>query len=142
MRSASERFWARVDKSDECWIWLGAKAAGGYGRVVVDGRYWMAHRFAYVDMVGPIPEGLELDHLCRVRDCVNPSHLEPVTHWENVRRGDGPVARNARKTECLNGHPLSGDNLMSVDARRCRTCHRTRAREATRRYRARQRANG
>lgn len=87
-----ERFWAKVDRSGDCWRWTGALARGGYGFAVVGSRddpqrYRNAHRFAYELSVGPIPEGLELDHLCRNRRCVNPAHLEPVTHSENMRRG-------------------------------------------------------
>ena len=82
---AGDRFWAKVDKGIFCWDWLGGKS-NGYGRFWVEGRLVQAHRWAYETMVGPIPEGLTLDHLCRVRYCVNPSHLEPVTLGENIRR--------------------------------------------------------
>lgn len=84
-----------------------------------------AHRFAYERLVGLIPEGLQLDHLCRVPYCVNPAHLEPVTSRENTMRGLNFAAVNAKKTHCLRGHLLSGDNLMttpSYDGRLCRTC--------------------
>jgi hypothetical protein len=81
-RSVAERFWAYIDKDWDCWIWQGRRNACGYGTF---GRI-LAHRFAYERLVGPIPDGMELDHLCGYRDCVDPSHLEPVTHAENARR--------------------------------------------------------
>lgn len=86
----AERFWSKVDRDggpDCCWPWLAARA-NGYGKFYVDGRMVRAHRFAYELLVGPIPEGLVLDHLCAVTFCVNPAHLEPVTQRENARRGD------------------------------------------------------
>lgn len=119
------RFWARVDRrgADDCWPWLAGAVPGGYGRFHVDGRPVATHRFAYELACGPIPDGLQLDHLCRNRICVNPAHLEPVTCRENVRRGIGISAVNARKTSCDHGHPLSGDNLVIVCGRRtCRAC--------------------
>ena len=89
-RPAPERFWEKVDKAgqDECWLWTANKTApNGHGRFLGPGGQVMAHRFAYELLVGPIPEGLVIDHLCRVRLCVNPAHLEPVTAEENIRRG-------------------------------------------------------
>jgi len=83
------RFWARVDKAAPggCWIWTGAVEGKGYGAPSINGVKRPAHRLAYEDLVGPVPEGLHLDHLCRVRRCVNPAHLEPVTSRENTLRG-------------------------------------------------------
>lgn len=89
----ARRFWSKVVKegSHGCWRWQGRLNHAGYGRFTVggrrDARWVMAHRFAYELLIGPIPEGLELDHLCRQRDCVNPGHMEPVTREENSRRG-------------------------------------------------------
>lgn len=118
-----QRFWSKVDASGDCWLWLGSITANGYGQTSVGGRRQAAHRYAYEQTVGPIPNGLQLDHLCRVHACVNPDHLEPVTNRENVLRGVGTSAVNARKTHCIHGHPLSGDNLMVYGSwRKCRTC--------------------
>jgi len=106
---------------DECWEWIGA-TSGGYGGLKVDGRMAKAHRLVYELLVGPIPDGLELDHLCRNTSCVKPSHLEPVTHAENVRRGR--AGENSKvKTQCPQGHLYTGDNLVVTNGRRvCRTC--------------------
>lgn len=81
------RFWAKVDATGDCWIWMGAKHWFGYGMFQLLGSTITAHAFAYMTLVGPIPKGLELDHLCRVQACVNPDHLGAVTHAENIRRG-------------------------------------------------------
>lgn len=119
-RPAAERFWAKVNKTETCWLWTGCSASKwGHGKFMDRGKNWKAHRWAYEALVGPIPEGLTLDHLCRVPACVNPSHLEPVTLAENVRR------QGAAVTHCPQGHPLSGSNLYVVPKsghRKCRTC--------------------
>lgn len=119
------RFWSKVKKPaavDECWLWVGATVRG-YGEFYFKGRQLKAHRFAYELLVGPIPEGLTIDHLCRNRSCINPSHMEPVTIQENLRRGISPSAVNARKTHCLRGHPLKGQNLLVNNGHRhCRQC--------------------
>jgi len=114
------RFWSYVQKTDDCWIWIGVRS-GGYGRYTFRGKLTGAHRFYYELVNGPIAEGLQIDHLCRNRACVNPDHLEPVTIGENVLRGIGRSAQNARKTECLRGHPLNGSNLY-IDPRGQRCC--------------------
>jgi len=97
-----------------CWLWLGATCQG-YGIVskceATGGKRKYAHRLSYEQFVGPIPEGLELDHKCRTRCCIRPDHLEPVTTTVNVLRGEGLAARHARKTHCANGHLLSGENV-------------------------------
>src|SRR5882672_6137680 len=90
----------------DCWLWTGSRTRKGYGRVQWDGRTVQAHRLVYELLVGPIPVGLYLDHLCRNPRCVRPDHCEPVSNGENVLRGFGPPAVNARKTHCLRGHPL------------------------------------
>lgn len=123
------RLWARVDKTDDCWVWQGRLAANGYGRVVPDGRDRVVHRVVYELLVGPVAEGLTLDHLCRNRACVNPAHLEPVTNRENILRGESPTATNARKTHCIHGHEFTEENTyMDRGRRMCRTCNRDKAR--------------
>lgn len=130
----AERFWMKVERTDTCWLWRGGLVGGAYGAFKVgrpdDRRPVMAHRYAYEQLVGPIPEGLELDHLCRVRQCVNPAHLEPVTPKENTRRGDTIQRRNWLKTECIRGHPFDEANTRHYTtkkgnaARACRACER------------------
>ena len=83
-----DHFWAKVDKTDTCWLWTSTLNWDGYGQIRMQGKMRIAHRLSYETLVGPIPGGLELDHLCKVRNCVRPDHLEPVTHAENVARGD------------------------------------------------------
>lgn len=124
------RFWARVVRGDACWHWTGGKTGKGYGAFHVGGRTLGAHRVAYEALVGPVPDGLVLDHVrargCTSRACVNPAHLEPVTDGTNVLRGDSVSAVNARKEECRLGHPLAGDNLyVKPNGRRvCKACRR------------------
>lgn len=111
-----------------CWIWDGYKQ-NGYGYIKVNGRSRRAHRVSYELHVGPIPEGLVLDHLCRVPCCVNPDHLEAVTQHLNLLRS--PITVNGRQ-ECHQGHPLSGPNLYVTPSgcRQCRQCKRRRAMQA------------
>ena len=111
-----------------CWLLTRNLNSGGYGRIRIGGRggrFFMAHRISYEVFVGPIPEGLTIDHLCRVRNCINPSHLEPVSLGENVLRGTAPAAINARLTHCKKaGHPLVEGNLThdTPGHRRCKKC--------------------
>lgn len=118
-----KRFWSKVRINPEtgCWEWAGAKLDGGYARLSwpKNGKagHIRAHRLAYEQFVGPIPEGKVLDHLCRVRHCVNPAHLEPVTIVENIMRGDR-TPPNSRKTHCKHGHPLSPSNIYIVNGKR------------------------
>lgn len=138
-----ERFWAKVNKDGpipeyrpylgQCWLWTGGRTSEGYGAIMEDARRKMAHRVAYELAHGPIPDGLEPDHLCRVRHCVRPDHLEAVTRRENILRGIGPTAVNARKTHCLRGHLFDADNTGASQhppQRVCRACDR----ETQRRY--------
>lgn len=105
-----------------CWLWTRGKSGAGYGVVHYDGRMRSVHIVLYVSVFGPVPEGLELDHLCRNRNCVNPWHLEPVTHQENILRGNTIMARLARQTHCKRGHLLEGDNLYVGKKRWGRNC--------------------
>ena len=120
-RPVADRLWAKVDKTGECWIWTAMTAKNGYGKFRLSKpvrRMALAHRVAYELEVGPIPEGLQLDHLCRNRSCVRPDHLEPVTIGENLRRGKNS---NREKVACPRGHPY--DYIRPSDgARMCRTC--------------------
>lgn len=128
-----ERFWAKVDRVGGCWLWTAAKNGDGYG------NFWLgrpqgsvgAHRFAYELLVGPIPEGLSLDHLCRVRNCVRPDHLEPVTNRENTIRGLAPAIsrqRGEKRTHCINGHEITPESVRYARSsgggliRHCREC--------------------
>lgn len=118
-------FWDNVEKTDGCWYWRGyTNKRWGYGYSSIQGKLWRVHRFVYTLLVGDIPEGLHLDHLCKNRICVNPNHLEPVTNKENVLRGDGLTAVNARKQVCIRGHNLSGNNLYITPSghRNCKEC--------------------
>lgn len=118
----AERFWNKVDKrgDDECWLWTASDNGLGYGCFWNGERQTYAHRFAYELLVGPIPKGLHLDHLCRTPSCVNPAHLEPVTAQINLLRGVGASARHAAKTHCPQGH--SYDTIDTAGARRCSIC--------------------
>lgn len=117
-----DRLLARVEVDREgCWLWLGyVGIRNGYGSF---GAGKLAHRVAYEAFVGAIPPGLQIDHLCKVRRCVNPDHLEAVTQRENLLRGDTVTARNAARTECPRGHPYTPENTYrSNGKRRCRIC--------------------
>jgi hypothetical protein len=117
-------FWERVDRSGDCWPWLGPLTADGYGKAVKDRKPVRAHRLAYELLKGPIPAGLTIDHLCRNRRCVNPDHMEPVTNRVNVLRGIGPTAVRARQTVCIRGHALDGIDHRGY--RFCKECKRLR----------------
>lgn len=119
-----ERFWSHVEKSSTCWNWTGAKAHG-YGRYRWMGRADGAHRVAYQLLAGPIPDGLELDHLCRNRACVRPDHLDPVTARVNLLRGVSAGAMNANKRHCPQGHWYTpGNTITRPGGRHCRACTR------------------
>jgi hypothetical protein len=112
-----------------CWPWNGSLDTHGYGQIKIQGKMHLAHRWVYTFYRGPIPEGLVLDHLCRVPRCENPEHLEPVTHQENCIRGIGPA--KSRKSHCPRGHPYTPENsyLVKDGSRECRTCRRARSKK-------------
>lgn len=147
LKTDDARFWEKVNRNGPspgrrpdlgpCWVWLSGKSDSGYGTFWVGGRGGrkvQAHRFAYELTVGPIPDGLQIDHLCKTRDCVNPAHLEPVTPAVNNERSDSPSARNARKDRCPKGHEFTPENtrILPDGARSCRVC----GREAARRWKS------
>lgn len=109
-----------------CWIPRYKPTKSGYVHVIVEGRHWRMHRLTYEEYVGPIPQGLELDHLCRRKECCNPKHLESVTHAENIKRSPtSPTNKGvANRSHCKRGHEMSGDNVLfrPTGARRCRQC--------------------
>lgn len=135
-RSFAERFWSRTTPGENgCIIWTAATACGGvYGATQWQGRVRPAHVVAYLAFVGDYDQTLDLDHLCRVTLCVNPLHVEPVTHLENVLRGVSLQAQNAAKVECIRGHDLTDPaNVRSfgpgLRSRHCRACARARTAE-------------
>lgn len=132
LQQLADRINERIDRSGECWLWTGYLSADGYGAISVGGKPTGAHRAAYETYTGPIPEGMEIDHLCRVRHCVNPAHLEAVTHKVNMQRRDyTPVP----KERCKNGHPFDEANTRVSNGKRvCRACRR----EISRRHREKQ----
>jgi HNH endonuclease len=152
-RSPEGRFWAKVNKQGPipecrpdlgpCWLWTAGHNSGGYGRFYPIRNHGVgAHRFAYESLVGLIPEGLQIDHLCRVPACVKaiadedgPAHLEVVTSRINTNRGNGAAAVrafHARRTHCKHGHPFDEANTWrdKQGSRHCRTCHNLRTRQA------------
>jgi hypothetical protein len=133
------RFWSHVDKTEGCWLWTGSPVGKGYGRIGISGHGVLVHRFAYELLVGPIPEGLTIDHVkangCTSKLCVKaiadefgPAHLEAVTPRENNLRGDCYSGVNARKTHCSRGHPydLANTYITPEGFRQCRACRRYR----------------
>lgn len=129
-RELESRFFARVEKTSTCWLWSGQMNPYGYGHFEVKRKRIRVHRWSYEHHVGPILEGFVIDHLCRVRNCVNPDHLEAVTSAENTRRGEV-----ATRTHCLKGHEYTPENTVMISTpsnprpyRQCRECLRDRDR--------------
>lgn len=136
-RPATARFWERVNKNGpvpeaapylgNCWLWTASLSHAGYGRFCpLPSGYVPAHRWAYEQENGPLPEGLECDHLCRTPSCIRPSHIEAVTHRENLLRGQTVAARSAQATHCPQGHPYDEANtyVCPRGKRQCRQCRR------------------
>jgi hypothetical protein len=135
----------KIEVTGFCWHWIGFRNPQGYGGIRIDGKHRGAHRVVYEMLVGPIPTGLELDHLCRVRHCVNPDHLEPVSHRENMRRSWAPTGRQVRQTHCKWGHALTPENLVRHGVKRgkrmCLTCSRYQNSKAGKLERTRRKQN-
>ncbi len=144
-----QRFWKKVRvQRDGCWVWIGGKGRKGYGLFYLGGypnqrRTMSAHRWAYTCLVGPVPDGMTIDHICNNPPCVNAVHLRIASQQENILRGNGLAAQNAQKTHCPHGHPYDEQNTYwkpiedgSRWGRICRIC----SRKSDRKYKARRRA--
>ena len=122
-------FDSKVNKTGACWLWIGEITDAGYGMATISGKRFRAHRISYELTKGEIPPGLQIDHLCRNRACINPDHLEAVSRRENILRGEGVTAQNLRRKTCIKGHPLRGMNLYlflnkktNAYGRHCKRC--------------------
>jgi len=137
-----QRFMENVSVSiNGCWLWSGTIDSYGYGVFVTEKKNtFKAHRLSFALKRGYCSSELTIDHLCKNKKCVNPDHMELITNSENVTRGNGPFMINKRKTHCINGHPLSGDNLVTFESerklgkRQCKICHANRSRISARKY--------
>lgn len=133
-KTPAERFLRQLEKikCEGCWEWRHSFTSAGYGKFRVDDRWLLSHRVSYEINVGPIPDGLQIDHKCRNRKCVNPAHMEPVTQRENILRGDSMVRPLLER--CRRGHELTGDNIATDrnGERRCLICRRASRRTANR----------
>lgn len=133
----ADRFWSKVEKSESCWLWKPNKTLTRYGCFYLNNGQMTAHRFSYAVTKGEVPEGLELDHLCSIKACVNPDHLEAVTHTVNVRR----AKITSRQKICKRGHEFTEDNTnwtknpWGTPQRHCRACANLRARMKTKKWR-------
>lgn len=123
-----DRFWSKANKTDGCWFWTSATIPNGYGVFMLNGKTVYAHRVAFVSEYGKISSSLVVDHICRNRNCVNPSHLRQISRGKNVSIGKFPLRD---KTHCDHGHPLSGDNVRRTgrNIRVCKQCHKRRNKE-------------
>jgi hypothetical protein len=120
-----DKFFAKIKHSSGCWLWAGYINKKGYGQLGFEGKICRAHRVSYEFFVGPLIQGLVIDHLCNNPSCVNPFHLNQTTNKENVARGTSPTAQNKRKKVCLKGHPLIEENVYKEgDGRKCITCRK------------------
>jgi hypothetical protein len=122
LRSPEERFFSKILDTGTCWLWMGYVSTQGYGIFYIQSEPVHAYKVSYMFFKGPVPKGLEIDHVCRVRHCVNPVHLEAVTHQENMRRG-----LYGQKTHCPKGHPYSPENTYKSPRKQhrvCKTCRR------------------
>lgn len=129
-----ERFWDKVmpEPNTGCWLWIAGRSKSGYGTFKFGKRTQRAHRVSYIALIGEVPDGLELDHVrargCLGKECVNPGHLEPVTHRENMLRGKGFASDHANRTHCKRGHAFDSSNTKLYKAksgstlRLCRAC--------------------
>lgn len=130
------RYYSRIDEATGCWIWIAGRDRDGYGHLTVNGKCRVAPRLSYETFVGEIPEGLEVDHLCKLTSCINPKHLEPVTPIENVRRSNAGK-RLRDMTHCINGHEFTPENTWvsrkedgkKRNMRYCKECGRLRKRQ-------------
>lgn len=138
-RTLRERFESKIARSEGgCWEWTAARFQSGYGAIRIEGQTRLAHRISHELYIGPIPEGLGIDHLCKNRGCVRPSHIEAVPQRVNLARGDHPAAIVRRTNVCGHGHALTPENTYITPAgwRRCRECCRRHGRELRQRRRA------
>ena len=119
-----DRLWNKVDATGDCWLWTASQRMG-YGSFRYDGKLRYAHRLVYELLIGDIPNGLTVEHHCRVRTCVNPAHLSLMTSGDNSRNSPATSQSvNLRKTHCVKGHPYSPDNTIRLGdaSRRCKKC--------------------
>lgn len=125
---AEDRFWSKVDRTGDCWEWTASGKLAGYGHIRVNGRLWLAHRYSWTLAGRELTEGLVLDHICDNKKCVNPDHLQQVTHRENILRGTSPSASNSTRTHCIRGHVFDESNtyVNPRGKRLCRTCKKAR----------------